>query len=240
MFLPLLFNWMAYFFVALLCLVLPVIVRFFVFCEPLRKEWAFWASLINYPTIMMLQSLPYRLAIGGVSGGTPYFVASCIAGMVAAAFSMASGYVMLRVPDDGEVNVAAPIDDSTICVSELGDFINLVKKSSRRNYSLENLWQPVYSYLKNTGTIKKAISEKGATHDEIVLNAVGSMVFRLLSSERYNASPGELNPEGEYLKEIWKMAAHELVRRNYNTPDDMARGLAALYSLTASSARKGA
>ncbi|MDR3353930.1 MAG: hypothetical protein LBO21_02685 [Synergistaceae bacterium] len=229
----LLFQWMGYFFITQVCLVIPVIVRYLIYARPLTGKHALLASLVNYPTIEIILAMPYQLVIGRVTHDVPIFVALCAARMAAAVFCIAACRIMLVIPDNEDVDAAVSLDDYTRCVSELGKFINLVKASLRDRFPAENLWRAVLAYLKNGATIKKAIREKGVHHDEIVLNAVGSIAFRLLSSGGYNVSAGVLSKEGEYLKEIWRLAAHELVRRRYNTPDDMARGLAALHSLTA-------
>jgi hypothetical protein len=238
--LTLLFQWMGYFFLTLLYLIVPAIVRYLVYARPLNRKHAFWASLVNYPAIEMILAAPYQLVTGRVTGSILLFAASCASNMAAAAFSIAAGRVMLMIPDNEDIDAAVSLDDYTRCVSELGNFISLAKASSRERFPIENLWRAVFEYLKRSATIKKAIREKGAHHDEIVLNAVGSMAFRLLSSGEYNVSPGVFDREGEYLKEIWKLAAHELVRRKYNTPDDLARGLAALHSLSAKPLRREA
>ncbi|MDR1482612.1 MAG: hypothetical protein LBI74_08305 [Synergistaceae bacterium] len=233
--LTLLFQWMGYFVLALLYLVIPIVIRYVVYARPLSGRQALLASFVNYATIDMILAMPYQLLTGQVTSAISLFVASCAASITAAAFNIAACHVMLMIPDDGDIDAIVSLDDYTICVSELGNFINLTKAGSRKTFPVENLWRPVLEYLKRGRTIKNAIREKGAHHDEIVLNAVGSMAFRLLSSGEYNVSPGVLSKEGEYLREIWKLAANELVRRRYNTPDDMARGLTALYSLTAQS-----
>jgi hypothetical protein len=235
----LLFQWMSCFALALACLVTPIVIRYLVYARPLAGRRAFLVSFANYPAIAMILAVPYQLVTGQVTSAALFFAASRAADMIAAAFNIAACRVMLLVPDDADVDAAVSLVDYTMCVSELGNFINLAKASLSNRFPAENLWKSVFEYLKRGQTIKKAIRERGARHDEIVLNAVGSVAFKLLSSGEYNASSGVLNKEGEYLREIWKLAASELVRRRYNTPDDMARGLAALYSLTAQPPRRG-
>ncbi|MDR3331283.1 MAG: hypothetical protein LBT08_01530 [Synergistaceae bacterium] len=233
--LSLLFQWIGYFTVAMLNLIPPSIIRFLAPGRSLSAEWAYGVSLFNFATFTLVASTPYQLITGEIAGGAAYFALSGIIKMIAQVFTIASGYVILIIPDNNDAaeTISIPQDDYTICVTELGNFLNLLKLNSRVYFPVEKLWQQVYNYLKNERVLKNAIAGKGVRHDEMVLNAIGSVAFRLLERSKYCSSPGVLNPEGEYVREIWKLAAHELVRRGYNTPEDMARGLSALHMVIA-------
>jgi hypothetical protein len=93
---------------------------------------------------------------------------------------------------------------------------------------VEKFWSPVYAYLKDTPKISKLVTNQRLHHDEITLNAVGSIAFKLLAEGGLHAAFGTLSPDGEYVRKVWWVAANELVRRSYYRPEDVTQGIQAL------------
>jgi hypothetical protein len=179
---------------------------------------------------MLIMALPWQLMFGNIGGGTAYFLLSRVMRILFAFIILMNGYFILETPEKkvhSTQRMDMPLDNSTKCMLKLGSFINYVKNNLGSEISVEKLWQPVYAYLKNEEIINGAVNQ-GMSPDAIVLNAVGSMAFRLLAAGRFHHPGGSLSLEGEYVVSIWKIAADELIRNSFNTPDDMARGLAAL------------
>jgi hypothetical protein len=224
------FQWIFAFFISTINLLPPFFIRFLLVGKKLETEWSIAAAAINYAAIMLIMALPWQFMFGNVGGGAAYFLLSRVMKMLFASIILISGYFILETPERkwrSAPQMEMPLDNSTRCLLKLGSFINYVKTNLGSEISVENLWQPVYTYLKNEEVINGAVNQ-GMTPDAIVLNAVGSMAFRLLAAGVFHHPGGPLSLEGEYVVSIWKIAADELIRNSFNTPADMARGLAAL------------
>ncbi|MDR1132567.1 MAG: hypothetical protein LBL05_00300, partial [Synergistaceae bacterium] len=126
--------------------------------------------------------------------------------------------------------ILLPLDDSERCMTALGDFMTVLVAQLGERRHVEKLWSPVYTYLKDRLKVQKLVMNKGLKHDEIALNAVGSIAFRLLASGELHSDFGTLSPDGEYVRKIWWFTANELVRRSYYRPEDVAKGLESLDS----------
>jgi hypothetical protein len=144
---------------------------------------------------------------------------------------LSAGFGILTVQDppaySGDI---IPADNQTQCMMKLGTFIGYANENIRENRGeTDVIWHWVYEYLKDRDTIERA-AQRGARLDEIVLNAVGAIAYRLLSSGKFS-NGGAPSPEEKYLLAVWKLAAGELVRLSFNTADEMDRGFAALSDL---------
>jgi hypothetical protein len=147
------------------------------------------------------------------------------------ALSYAAAYCIVTMPpviQGSRDELLIPLTDSDKCMTALGDYMTLLAQTLGERRKMEKLWNPVYVYLKDLPKIQNLVRNKGVKYDEIVLNAVGSIAFRLLASGELNANPGVLSPDGEFVRNVWWVTANELVRRNYNRPEDVAQGLEAL------------
>ncbi len=221
-------------------LLIPFLIRFLYPGKPLEGATAVLVSLINYATIMLLMALPYRLPLGNLGGGEVYYTLSCLAKMGGAVMILLAANVVLRMPEAGEPTaIDVPLTDAEKCLSALGDFIEVVKAQLGRHEVQDRLWGPVYSYLNNEMTVRNIVLTKHIAPDELMLNAVGSLSYRLLAGGSYHASLGVLNPQGEYLWGVWYLAANELVRRGYGSAQDMQRGVEALTAAVLSAGGTG-
>jgi hypothetical protein len=215
-----------YFFLSLLNLIPPFFIRYVAVGKPLYGNNAAFMAFVNYASVIMAIAFPWQVLMGSVSKGVIFFLLSRAAKIAAAVTILICGYSILGIPSD-DTDIGPPVDNSSKCMLKLADFIMYAKKNLGEDISVEKLWQHVYTYLKNDEVISGAVRQ-GVPIDAIVMNAVGAVAYRMIESGQFHNAPGVLAPEGECMVVVWKMAANELVRQAYNTPDDMARGLAAL------------
>jgi hypothetical protein len=203
-----------------------MIVRFLVSGEPLYGGGALFGSAFHYATASLFFVTPYRMVTGSAPLASMYAVFMLLAEAVWAALSYAAAYMIVSMPQpEGDASdITVELDDSTLCLAALGEFMNMIRGRHGASSAMEVLWQPVYAYLRNEELMRKLVKTQGLAHDQIVLNAVGSIAFRLLSNGAFHASQGVLTPEGEYVKKVWMSAGNELVRRSYSGPDDMNSG----------------
>jgi hypothetical protein len=220
------FQWLMYFFLSLLNFIPPFFIRYVAVGKPLYGNEAAFAALLNYASVIMVIAFPWRMLTEGVGKGIVFFLLSSVAKIAASVTILVCGYSILGIPS-GDAGIDPPVDNSSRCMLRLADFITYAKKNLGGDISVEKLWRYVYSYLKNDEVISGAMRQ-GVPADAIVMNAVGAVAYRMIESGQFHRAPGVLAPEGEYIVSVWRMAANELVRQAYNTPDDMARGLAVL------------
>jgi hypothetical protein len=148
-----------------------------------------------------------------------------------AVMSYIAAYSVITMPpilQNSMDSLYIPLNDSEKCLTALGDFMTLLVGQLGERRKVEKLWSPVYSYLKDTLKVQKLVLNKGLHHDEIALNAVGSIAFKLLADGELHADYGTLSPDGEYVRKVWWVTANELVRRSYNRPEDVTQGIQAL------------
>jgi hypothetical protein len=222
------FYWLMFFFLSVVNHIPPAFIRYFMPGRQIEGEWAVLGAFVNWATVILIMALPWRLFIGGTGGGAGFFLVSRLAKIMAALVIIYGGYRIISKPEENEAeNFAPPIDNATKCLLRLTDFIDYVKSRLGAQTNVEMLWQMVYAYLKNDELITDAMN-RGVPADSIVMNAIGAVAYKLIESGRFHKAKGVLSAEGEYIAEVWKMAAAELVNRSYNTQDDMQRGLASL------------
>jgi hypothetical protein len=220
------FYWLAYFSLSVVSLVPSAIIRYFLPGRELEGEWAILGAFASGGTVIMIMAFPWRLFTVGIGNGVVYFLISRIARIIVSLMIIFCGYMIVTRPD-AEETFSPPIDNSTKCMLKLAEFKDFANRNLGQRANAEKLWQTVYSYLKNDALITDAV-KRGVPIDSIVMNAVGAVAYKLIESGMFHVSRGALSPEGKYIADVWKLAADELVSRSYNTPDDMARGLALL------------
>jgi hypothetical protein len=222
------FYWLAYFSLSLVCLLPPAIIRYFLPGRELEGGWAVSGAFVNGGTIIMIMALPWQLFTGKIESGILYFLISRLVRIIVSLMIIYCGYSIVTKPD-AEDEFAPPIDNATKCMLKFGEFKDFTKRrlGMQANAKTDRLWQMVYSYLKNDELITDAV-KRGMPIDSIVMNAVGAVAYKLIESGMFHVARGALSPDGKYIADVWKLAADELVNRSYNTPDDMARGLALL------------
>jgi hypothetical protein len=223
------FNWLAYFSLSAAALIPSAIVRYFIPGRELEAEWAVLGAFVNGGTVIMVMAVPWRLVSEGVGSGFAYYLISCLLKIIVAGAVIICGYWVVTQPDGGDERegFAPPLDNAAKCMLRLKDFIDLAKARLSPQTDAEKLWQTVFAYLKNDELITDAVN-RGMPIDSIVMNAVGAVAYKLIESGFFHISRGVLSPEGQYIAEVWKLAASELISRSYNTREDMDRGLAAL------------
>jgi hypothetical protein len=199
---------------------------------PIEGTSAIFVSFIHYATFYVVIYIPYKV-ITGTSPLKPIaMVLAILAYLAWAAFSYVSAYIVLSMPPIAGGNsmesLYLPLNDSEKCLTELGDFMTLLASQLGERRKVEKFWSPVYSYLKETPRIEKLVLNKRLRHDEITLNAVGSIAFKLLADGELHAAFGTLSQDGEYVRKVWWVAANELVRRSYYRPEDVTQGIQAL------------
>jgi hypothetical protein len=226
------FYWIAFFLISFINFTPPFLIRYFFIERPLYGEMAILASFANYATVMIVMAFPWQLIMGGAGGGIFLLLLSRTAKIICAAITIMGGYKILTIPLKEE-EFAPPQDNQTKCMLKLANFISHAKSNLGSEVSVERLWQTVYSYIKNDDVISGAMN-RGIPVDMIVINAVGAVAYKFIESGRFHESRGVLSPEGRYIASVWKMAAEELVRRSFNSQQDMERGLAALEAAIAS------
>jgi hypothetical protein len=187
---------------------------------------------VHYATYYVFFRIPFLLMTGRFGAASWAMAGSILFYAAWAGLSYAAVWRLLLMPQvipGGSMDeMYAALTDSDKCMTSLGDFMTILAQTLGERRPMEKLWQPVYAYLKDLPKIQNLVRGKGIRHDEIVLNAVGSIAFRLLAGGGLHSAPGVLSPDGEYVRKVWWVTANELVRRSYNKPEDVTEGLRAL------------
>ena len=218
---------------SLLNLLPAIITRSMIAQAPLEPPNSVIAALVHYATFFLVILLPYRIITGSLRFTSSYTAMSLAAYAAWAITSYMTAYIVITMPPifrSSMEDILLPLDDSEKCLTALGDFMTVLAAQLGERRHVEQLWSPVYSYLKDKFKVKKLVENKGLKHDEIALNAVGSIAFKLLASGELHSDFGTLSPDGEYVRKIWWFTANELVRRSYYRPEDVTKGLEALDS----------
>jgi hypothetical protein len=221
------------FVLCLLNLLPATITRSMITQSPLEPPMSILAALIHYATFFLVIRIPYGLITGSFRI-TSFIMAMSLAAYIAWAItSYIAAYIIITMPPilrSSMDEILLPLDDSEKCLTALGEFMTVLNAQLGERRQVERLWSPVYAYLKDKLKVQKLVMNKGLKHDEIALNAVGSIAFKLLTSGDLHSDFGTLSPDGEYVRKIWWFTANELVRRSYYRPDDVTKGLEALDS----------
>jgi hypothetical protein len=200
---------------------------------PLEPPASVIAALVHYATFFLVIRVPYSMITGGLRFTAPITAMMLAAYAGWAVMSYVAAYVVITMPPifrSSMEEILLPLDDSEKCLAALGEFMTALYAQLGERRKIERLWSPVYSYLKDRLKVQKLVVNKGLKHDEIALNAVGSVAFKLLAGGELHADFGTLSPDGEYVRKIWWFTANELVRRSYYRPEDVSKGLEALDS----------
>jgi hypothetical protein len=241
MFAWVIFDLILCFVLALLNLLPAVITRSMIVQEPLDGIGAGLASLVHFATFYLLIYIPYILIKGTFSLASLVGVLAIVGYAVWAGMSYFTAYIVLTMPPmlkSGMNMMDIPLNDSEKCLTALGDFMTLLVSSLGERRQVSKLWTPVYAYLKDNHKIRQLVLNKGLRHDEIALNAVGSIAFRLLAEGDLHAAYGTLSPDGEFVRKIWWVTANELVKRSYYKPEDVTQGLSSLDAAIVSASPK--
>jgi hypothetical protein len=217
----------------LLNLLPAIITRSMIAQAPLEPPRSVIAVLVHYATFFLAIRLPYSIITGGFRF-TPLVTVMTLAAYAGwAIMSYIAAYMILTMPPilrNSMDEILLPLDDSEKCLTALGEFMTTLSERLGERRQVERLWSPVYAYLKDRPKVQKLVEQKRLKHDEIALNAVGSIAFKLLASGELHADFGTLSPDGEYVRKIWWFTANELVRRSYCKPEDVTKGLETLDS----------
>jgi hypothetical protein len=209
--------------------------------EPMEGLNAALASLIHYATIYVLIITPYNLIAGKVPMSVRMML-SVGAYVAWAGVSYFAAYIVLTMPPilpkSSVDSLDIALSDSDKCLTELGDFMTLLATALGERRQIEKLWGQVFAYLKDDNRIRKLVLNNRLKHDEIALNAVGSIAFKLLSEGDLHAAYGTLSPDGEYVRKVWWVTANELVRRSYYRPEDVTQGIEAVDAAIVSASPK--
>jgi hypothetical protein len=226
------FNLLLCFILSLINLLPAVITRSMITQEPIEGATAVLVSFIHYATFYIVVRIPYNVITGAFQFKSIAMILCILAYLAWAAFSYISAYIVLSTPpmlgNNSMDSLYVSLDDSEKCLTELGDFMTLLASQLGERRQVEKFWSPVYSYLKEKPRIEKLVLNKRLRHDEIALNAVGSIAFKLLADGELHAAFGTLSQDGEYVRKVWWVAANELVRRSYYRPEDVTQGIQAL------------
>jgi hypothetical protein len=221
------------FILCLLNLLPATITRSMIAQEPLEPPMSVIATLVHYATFFIVIRLPYSIITGSFRFAPLTMAMSLSAYATWAITSYVAAYIIITMPPvfhSSMEEILLPFDDSEKCLTALGDFMTVLTAQLGERRQVVQLWSPVYAYLKDKLKIQKLVLNKGLKHDEIALNAVGSIAFKLLASGELHSGFGMLSPDGEYVRKIWWFTANELVRRSYYRPEDVNKGLEALDS----------
>ena len=216
---------------ALINLLPALVIRGAILRRPESGGVAITASFCCYASIYFIGVLPYNVITGEFRIFSLWNALSLVAKLVWAFLSYAANYHIITMPTlcrDSMGELYIPLTESDKCMTFLGDYMALLYSQIGERRQMEKLWNPVYSYLKDTERIRNLVQSNRLSHDQIVLNAVGSIAYKLLSGGDLHSGPGTLSPDGEYARKVWWVTANELVRRSYNQPEDVSQGLAAL------------
>jgi hypothetical protein len=221
------------FILSLLNLLPSVIARSMVSEKPMSGGGAIFTISIQYATVHVLIIIPYGFVTGSFSLGSLPMIGSIVAYIAWAAFSYFTAYHIVTMPSiigNSESELLISLNDSEKCLTALGDFMAILSPIIGEHRKAEKLWSEVYIYLKDLPKIKKFVENKGLRHDEIVLNAVGNIAFKVLAGGELHSAFGTLSPDGEYVRKVWWVTANELAKRSYCRPEDVTLGLQALDS----------
>ena len=206
-------------------------IRLFTAEEPFAGSGGVWASLIHYATFYMFVWMPYKIITGAYPLKSPAMMMGILGYAAWAVVSYAAAYFILTMPQmisSSMDEMYIPLNDSEKCLTALGDFMTILVSNLGERRKIDKLWVPVSAYLKDNGKIQKLVLNKGLRHDEIALNAIGSVAFKLLAGGELHAAFGALSPDGEYVRKVWWVTANELVRRRYYKPEDVTNGIQSL------------
>jgi hypothetical protein len=215
----------------LLNLLPATIIRTIIARAPLEPPMSVIAALLHYGVFFLVIRIPYNIITGNFRFPPLITAMSLTAYAAWAIASCMAAYIVIVMPPifrSSMEEILLPLDDSEKCLTALGDFMTSLAAQLDERRHVEQLWSPVYSYLKDRLKVQNLVMNKGLKHDEIALNAVGSIAFKLLADGKLHADFGTLSPDGEYVRKIWWFTANELVRRSYYRPEDVAKGLEAL------------
>ena len=199
--------------------------------EPFDSTGGAFASLIHYATFYLLIMTPYKIITGAYPLASPAMMLG-LAGYIAwAVASYVAAYFVLTMPQESDSSmdeVHVPLSDSDKCLAALGDFMSILYSALGERRKVDKLWIPVSDYLKDNNKIQTLVLNKGLRHDQIALNAVGSVAYKLLTNGEMHAAFGTLSPDGEYVRKVWWVTANELVQRSYYRPEDVTQGIQSL------------
>ena len=215
----------------LLPAVLTRLIRLSVAEEPFEGGGGVLASFIHYATFFLLIRIPYKILTGVYPLSSPTMILGLIGYIAWAVVSYVAAYFILTMPEmisSSKDEIIIPLSDSEKCLTALGDFMTILVSTLGERRKIDKLWVSVSDYLKDNDRVRKLVLNKGLRHDEIALNAVGSIAFKLLAAGELHAAFGTLSPDGEYVRKVWWVTANELVRRSYYKPDDVTNGIKSL------------
>ena len=208
------------------------LIRLAVAEEPFEGAGAVFASFIHFATLRLLIWIPYNILTGAYPMNSPVMILALVGYVAWAVVSYVAAYFILTMPpliiSNATDEMYIPLSDSDKCLAALGDFITVMASSLGERRKMDKLWAPVSNYLKDDGKIRKLVLNKGLRHDEIALNAVGSVAFKILAEGELHAAFGTLSSDGEYVRKIWWVTANELVKRSYYRPEDVTQGIQSL------------
>jgi hypothetical protein len=223
-----------YFCMAVINLLPATIIRSTIVREPMEGSSAVGSSFICYAPVRLLAVIPYKIFFTNTMPiGSIWVIMGLVAELGWAFLSIAANYTIITMPPISKSSLeelTVPLNDSDKCMTALGDFMTLLHKQLGERRKMEKLWSPAYTYLKDLPKIQNLVRGQKLHYDEIVLNAVGSIAFKLLASGELHSSFGVLSPDGEYVRKVWWVTANELVNRSYNKPEDVTQGLQLLDS----------
>ena len=230
------FNLLICFVLSILNLLPAMITRFIrisIAEEPFESRSGALASLIHYATLYLFIWIPYKILTGAYPMTSPTMILG-VAGYIAwAVVSYVAAYFVLTMPQmisSSMDEIYIPLNDSDKCLAALGDFMTLLASTLGERRKIDKLWVTVSDYLKDNNRVQKLVLNKGLRHDEIALNVVGSVSYKLLAEGGLHAAYGTLSADGEYVRKIWWVTANELVRRSYSKPEDVTQGIQSLDS----------
>jgi len=227
------FNLLICFALQIINLLPAIITRFIrlaVSEEPFGRAGGVPASFIHYATLYVFIWIPFKI-ITGEYPSSPVMILGLASYAAWAVVSYVAAYYVLTMPQmvGGAMNeMYIPLNDSEKCLTAFGDFVTVLAQSLGERRKIDKLWVPVSEYLKDNNRIQRLTLNKGLRHDEIALNAIGSVAYRLLAEGDLHAAFGTLSPDGEYVRKVWWVTANELARRSYYKPEDVTQGIQSL------------
>ena len=238
------FNLLICFALQLLNLLPAIITRFVrlaVAEEPFEGVGGVLASLIHYATIYLFIWIPVKIITGAYPLSSPAMMLGIVGYAAWAVVSYVTAYFVLTMPQiisSSMDELYIPLNDSEKSLSALGDFMTYLASALGERRKIDKLWVPVSDYLKDNIRVQKLVLNNRLRHDEIALNAVGSVAYKLLAEGEFHAALGTLSPDGEYVRKVWWVTANELVKRSYYRPEDVTQGIQALDAAIVSAAPK--
>ena len=217
------------------------IIRLSLADEPFEGAGGVLASFIHYATFYLFIWIPFKIITGAYPLESPLMMLALLGYAAWAVISYVAAYFVLTMPQmirSSKDEMYIPLNDSEKCLAALGDFMTILASNLGERRKIDKLWVSVSDYLKDNGRIQKLVLNKGLRHDEIALNAIGSVAFKLLADGELHAALGTLSPDGEYVRKVWWVTANELVRRSYYRPEDVTNGIESLDSAIVSASPK--